>query len=76
MSFGAGDNLGVTKEYISLFENPKYLGHVGKQICDIGVSSLIVLDSLDGSKRSIASKLLVKMEDSLDRIRCIFLEDK
>ncbi len=71
MSFGAGDNLGVTKEYISLFENPEYLGHIGKQICDIGVSSLIVLDSLDGSKRSIASKLLVKMEDSLDRIRCI-----
>ena len=55
----------------SQMEHARLLAELAKvkQICDIGVSSLIILDSLDGSKFSIAGKVLAKMEYSLVPIR-------
>ena len=71
VSSGVLETVTPQRQYVNLFQNPEYLGALGKQICRVGVSSLLAITDISDSRRSIALKLQAKMEDSLSRVRSL-----
>ena len=71
MSSGVLETVSPQRQYVNLFQNPEYLGALGKQICRVDASSLIAIAGMNDSRRSIALKLQAKMEDSLSRVRSL-----